>query len=262
MTAVYTVVHVGLERHTLTTTHTHTHHHPQSVAIGRYPRTSQINIANRKTTNENRNIETKQKKFLCTCRACTIMPDRCRAFRCPSKDCRNGKVCPHGDGGDGDGAEDRSPNNWGCLDCGHQCSAPEISRLLAAEESLAQAMEDADVLGACVGRCVRVWCTAVPLFVLRPRGRACVRASGVRKRREGMRRGGGGSQKQQNASRPLTVGGAPETLMFCIVLYCAVPTRRLPPGLGSKRKVDSWSSANAMLSMGYIRLHCCTAVLL
>ncbi|CAM9776345.1 unnamed protein product [Pylaiella littoralis] len=97
--------------------------------------------------------------FVCTCRACTVLPDRCRAFLCPSKDCRNGRVCPHGDGedhhhgaggGGGDDeeeeAEDRVSKNWGCLDCGRQCSTAEIEALVAAEEALAQAMEEVDDL--------------------------------------------------------------------------------------------------------------------
>ncbi|CAN0196244.1 unnamed protein product [Scytosiphon promiscuus] len=81
--------------------------------------------------------------FVCTCRACTVLPDRCRAFRCLSQDCHNGKVCPHGDGGERSGEQ----KNWGCLDCGRQCSASEISELVEAEESLAEALETADDLG-------------------------------------------------------------------------------------------------------------------
>ncbi|CAM9348795.1 unnamed protein product [Ectocarpus sp. 8 AP-2014] len=80
--------------------------------------------------------------FVCTCRACTVLPDRCRAFRCPSKDCRTGKVCPHGDGGD-----DSAERSWGCLACGHQCDPEEIEVLLEAEESLSEALEMADELG-------------------------------------------------------------------------------------------------------------------
>ncbi|CAM9795450.1 unnamed protein product, partial [Hapterophycus canaliculatus] len=81
--------------------------------------------------------------FVCTCRACTILPDRCRAFRCLSKVCLNGKVCPHGDGGE----RSTEQKNWGCLDCGRQCSPSEISDLVEAEESLAEALETADNLG-------------------------------------------------------------------------------------------------------------------
>eukprot|EP00903_Cladosiphon_okamuranus_P011596 g10906.t1 len=84
--------------------------------------------------------------FVCTCRACTVLPDRCRAFRCRSKDCRSGKVCPHGDG---EGGEDKSSSlrNWGCLDCGRQCPPEEIDMLLEAEEALVQALEESDELG-------------------------------------------------------------------------------------------------------------------
>lgn len=86
---------------------------------------------------------------MCNCRGCTVLPDRCRAFRCPSHDCLNGKVCPHGDGGEDEEegkAYDGSfpPKNWGCLDCGHQCSPSEIGVLLRAEEALVQRLETAD----------------------------------------------------------------------------------------------------------------------
>lgn len=96
-------------------------------------------------------------QFLCTCAACTILPDRCRAFRCPSKDCHNGKVCPQGDGGDG--SSERSSKDWGCLDCGYQCGAEEIEALVAAEESLVQALESADNLGEMMNDSSQWWCT-------------------------------------------------------------------------------------------------------
>ena len=89
-----------------------------------------------------------KKQFVCNCRGCTVLPDRCRAFRCPSHDCLNGKVCPHGDGGDGDGGEEKSSSrNWGCLDCGHQCSPEEIGVLLEAEAALVHKFETVDELG-------------------------------------------------------------------------------------------------------------------
>ena len=109
--------------------------------------------------------------FVCTCRACTVLPDRCRAFRCRSKDCRSGKVCPHGDGESGEDGSSSSPRNWGCLDCGRQCPPEEIEMLLEAEESLAQALEEADELG--------VWCMCVCVCV-------CLRVG------EGKYRGEGG----------------------------------------------------------------------
>lgn len=92
---------------------------------------------------------------MCKCAACMVLPDLCRAFRCPSHDCRSGKVCPRGDGGDG--AAERSPKNWQCLVCGHQCVGAEIRVLVAAEEALAESLESADELGEPGRRKGRVW---------------------------------------------------------------------------------------------------------
>lgn len=83
-------------------------------------------------------------EFACSCEACTTLPDLCRAFRCPSSTCcggREGKVCPRGDGGDED--ENRSPKDWVCLSCGHECTEEEIAGLLEGEEAFTEALETA-----------------------------------------------------------------------------------------------------------------------
>lgn len=78
---------------------------------------------------------------MCSCDACTVLPDLCRAFRCPSKSCDSGKVYPTGDGGDS--AEERSTKDWCCASCGYECAQDEIAGFLEAAEMFAEALESA-----------------------------------------------------------------------------------------------------------------------
>ena len=63
--------------------------------------------------------------FQCQCKSCTVLPDLCRAFKCPRSECSDGVVYPCGDG--------ISKGSWSCERCKCILSEQEQAFLQNAE---------------------------------------------------------------------------------------------------------------------------------
>ncbi|DBA02077.1 TPA: hypothetical protein N0F65_011144 [Lagenidium giganteum] len=90
--------------------------------------------------------------FICTCDACMVEPDTCRAFKCPADKCTDGRVWPY-PRKPAVALEDPSELefDWKCTDCGHACTDEQVETFEAEEHTLLeggfpQSLEEMDEL--------------------------------------------------------------------------------------------------------------------